>query len=114
MKNNCPNCGAPGGTSYCEYCGTPLYSPIDAVNDMRGKLAHIWFENDDGTVECVDVFVTRADFDRDFEYFYTFDSPYPVNSRCVQERLNLEGSLREADRDEWLRYLEKIGKIERS
>ena len=112
MKAKCPNCGAPGGKDYCDYCGTPLYTPYDVVDELRGKLAHVWFENDDGTVHCMDLFVKRAEFESEYADYYADAAIYQTIRTC--QNLVIESELRDPDISQWKDYLAKIGRIERS
>lgn len=56
MDSNCRNCGAPVTGPYCDYCGTPTYTPTEAVGGARGKRVHCWYE-DGGVKHCFDMFV---------------------------------------------------------
>ena len=44
--SNCPNCGAPAKGLACEYCGTPLKGPQEALTLAIGKTVSVSFEHD--------------------------------------------------------------------
>ena len=45
-EKNCPNCGAPAKGLACEYCGTPLKNPQEALSLAIGKIVSVSFEHD--------------------------------------------------------------------
>ena len=46
VDSNCPNCGAPAKGLACEYCGTPLKGPQEALSLAIGKTVSVSFEHD--------------------------------------------------------------------
>lgn len=104
---HCPSCGAPAQGQFCGYCGTPLFTSGDVVNDMRGKRCHIWFENDDGTIECLDAFVHSVDFQQEITTLYANDMP--VMDIVSQRNLTIEAELMDFDMDDWKRVVEWQG-----
>lgn len=44
--SNCPNCGAPAKGLACEYCGTMLKNPQEALTLAIGKTVSVSFEHD--------------------------------------------------------------------
>lgn len=44
--SNCPNCGAPAKGLACEYCGTMLKNPHEALSLAIGKTVSVSFEHE--------------------------------------------------------------------
>lgn len=101
MKN-CPNCGAPITSFVCEYCGTPHYKPTDVMNALTGKKAHIWFENDDGSVMMVDCLVTRVGFDTSCDMIYGFGGNV-VSAIRGRTEVSIDADLMGFDTGSWAR-----------
>ena len=99
MGSNCKNCGAPVSGPYCEYCGTPTYTPADAAWKAHGKRMHCWYE-DDGNKVCFDVFVKQVDVDNCYEALYGFDAG-PVHSMLTRTDVAISAEMLDFDREAW-------------
>lgn len=96
---SCPNCGANvTGKPFCDYCGTALYSQEDAFNGMRGKKAHIWYE-EDGHIVCCDAYISDVTFD--YEYTNLWSAGIPVAQILNRTTLHMDGIVTEFDRSAW-------------
>ena len=83
---------------YCQYCGTPLYSPATALENARGQVVHCWFERD-GVKQCFDMLMHRFEQHTDFTNLYTDDGLFmSVPNETI---IDMEASLRDFDRDAW-------------
>lgn len=101
---NCPSCSAPAEGQFCAYCGTPLFTTGDVVNDMQGKRCHIWFENDDGSIECLDVLVRQVDIENDITDLYSDSSLYM--SFVTSQNIVIDAALMDFDEDDWRDLIE--------
>lgn len=101
---HCPSCGAPASGQFCAYCGTPLFTTGDTVNAMRGRRCHIWVEMDDGTIQCMDIFVNNVEFDTDYDTLYVDDRPYM--KMATRKSLAIEADLVDLDMDDWAKVIE--------
>ena len=87
MLENCPNCGAPGIGTVCEYCGTVLASPEDIVRMMEGRPAYIYFF-DKGHVHALKVHVHEVSQNTEYTTVYSDNDIYkvfPNRSTCTIE-----------------------------
>ena len=100
---NCKNCGAPVDGPYCKYCGSPTYTPTDAVWNARGKIVHCWYE-DNGVKTCFDMLVSRIDVDTEWERFYCDDGP--VAAVPIATRIGIEASMLDFDKEAWSEHFD--------
>ena len=95
---NCPNCAAPVTGPYCDYCGTPTYTPTDAVGGARGKRVHCWYE-DGGVKHCFDMFVGSISTETEYTTLRTDFGP--CASVPGRTTLGIEAEMLDLDRDAW-------------
>ena len=98
MKN-CPNCGGAVNNIFCEYCGTPLYTPQEAIEKCRGKVCHIWYEDDNNNKIIFDMYIGSIVNNYEHQTFYSTNKPYYFLP--VEQLIELTGSLRDIDKKKW-------------
>ena len=76
MLDNCPNCGAPGVGTVCEYCGTVLASPEELIRETTGKDVYMCYSLDDEHLHAMKLKVSEVSRDDDDYVFYADDSRY--------------------------------------
>ena len=105
-EGNCRNCGAPVSGHYCRYCGSPTYTPTEAVSGARGKRVHCWYE-DGGERHCFDMMLSRVDVSYESVPIYSFDGFYATIPG--ETRLEMEATMLDFDADAWSEHLRDWG-----
>ena len=78
---------------------------MEIICKMHGKRCHIWFDNEDGTMECFDMLMRLTNFSPDSNPIYADASVYrPAYSDYV---VKLEGRLLDFKADDWKKLVEQ-------
>lgn len=101
---NCPNCGAPASRVFCAYCGTPLYTEADVFDVMKGRLSHLWVEDEEGQVYLLDIRVEGVEYDGSSTVLYTWDG---LENRVNDLGVVIRAKPVELDWSAWKEWLDR-------